>query len=79
ALSDAVTTARGRGMALGSLSSATSGNALALVLATPMEGVDSVTDATISVSAVLEGALTKDDAARVAAQALADYLSITNP
>jgi cell division protein FtsI/penicillin-binding protein 2 len=79
ALSDAVMTARGRGMALGSLSSATSGNALALVLATPMEGVDSVTDATISVSAVLEGATAKDDAARVAAQALADYLSGTNP
>ena len=79
ALSDAVTTARGRGMALGSLSSASSGNALALVLATPMEGVDSVTESTLAVSAVLEGALTKDDAARVAAQALSDYLSVTTP
>ena len=79
AIAQDLASARTVGMELGSLTSYTSGNALALMLASPMSGVDAVTDRTVSVSAVLESATAQDDAAFIAAQALTDYFAVLTP
>lgn len=79
AIASEVATARTLGIELGSLTSYASGNALALVVASPMVGVESVTDSTICISAVLENALTQEDAARAAVLTLTDYFSVLNP
>jgi hypothetical protein len=81
AISDEVASARSVGMELGLLSarSPATGASLALAFAAPREGVDSVTDRTVALSAVLEGAMTQDDATRIAAATLADYYTTLTP
>lgn len=81
AVASDVATARAGGMELGLLSarSPATGASLALAFATPREGVDAVTDRTVALSAVLEGAMTQDDANRIAAATLADYCTVLTP